>query len=63
MGRQGNHFRFPLEFIVRNVLLQVEALKDITRSPMKLSVLECSYDSLCKVLDNYYEHNDNQIGL
>lgn len=35
ISRQGNHFRFPLEHIVWNVLLQVEALRDITRLPTK----------------------------
>lgn len=48
---------------MRNVLLQVEPLKDGIVSPKKIAILDHCYEALVSTLDRYHEHNNNQWGL
>lgn len=52
-----------MEHVVQNAILQVDALRDVTRSPRKLRILEPYFESLYKVLDNYHVLHDRQLGL
>lgn len=49
-GRQQNRFCFPLKNVIRQSILRVGVLRDLTSSPKKLLVLDRSLESLCTIL-------------
>lgn len=62
MARQHNRFWFSLEHVIRQSILQVGVLRDLTYSARKLKVLDRSLESLSDILKQYHDATNNQWG-
>lgn len=58
---QRSSFTFPLEHIIQQALLQVDALAKTTVNPKKRGTLTKSQEILCTLLEHHARHYDHPL--
>lgn len=59
--QQSNFYTFPLDHVIRQALLQVDALVDTTINPNKKRALEKSQEIFCTLLACHVRHNEQLL--